>query len=197
MNTTLRQRLIDAYIANPDGRTKAHKAAVRNAYESTIHELTTQLGQCTETIQRKTREINRLRMKVSDDDLSELTEDTTCLICADEMDGKVTLKCGHIMCPGCFARHSRVNNTCPFCRDEFAPKVKLPAKLPLESVDAMADNWSNYTRNIGYFADHLSRNRERFNENPAAAEGHIEWLVRENGKILMRKVKAWYDSEND
>ena len=130
MNTTLRQRLIDAYVANPDGRTKAHKAAVRNAYESTIHELTTQLGQCTETIQRKTREINRLRMKVSDDDLSELTEDTTCLICADEMDGKVTLKCGHIMCPGCFARHSRVNNTCPFCRDEFAPKVKLPAKLP-------------------------------------------------------------------
>ena len=197
MDTTLRQRLTNAYVAHPDGRTKAHKEAVKRAYLNTINDLVAQLGQCTETIQRKTRQINRMRMKVSEDDLSETTEDTTCLICADEMDGKVALRCGHIMCPGCFARHSRVNNACPFCRDEFAPKVKLPAKLPMESIDAIADNWCNHTRNTGYFADHLSRNRTRFNENPAAAEEHLAWLVRENSKILMRNIKSWYDTENE
>ena len=26
------------------------------------------------------------------------------------------------MCPSCFARHSRVNNTCPYCRDMFVPE---------------------------------------------------------------------------
>ena len=38
--------------------------------------------------------------------------------------GNVTLKCGHEMCPECYAKHSRVNNTCPYCREVFAPEVK-------------------------------------------------------------------------
>jgi len=45
-----------------------------------------------------------------------------CAICMEEMSGEVTLKCGHRLCPSCFAQHSRVSNTCPYCRDEFAPK---------------------------------------------------------------------------
>jgi ribosomal protein S27E len=45
-----------------------------------------------------------------------------CSICMEELSGEVTLKCGHRMCPSCFAQHSRVSNTCPYCRDEFAPE---------------------------------------------------------------------------
>tara|TARA_B100000768_G_C11115441_1_gene305169 strand:+ start:97 stop:753 length:657 start_codon:yes stop_codon:yes gene_type:complete len=45
-----------------------------------------------------------------------------CSICMEEMSGEVTLKCGHRMCPSCFAQHSRVSNACPYCRDEFAPE---------------------------------------------------------------------------
>jgi len=49
-------------------------------------------------------------------------EKEECSICMEEMRGEVTLKCGHRMCPSCFARHSRVNNTCPYCRDMFVPE---------------------------------------------------------------------------
>ena len=54
----------------------------------------------------------------------DMDEEIECIICNEPLEGKVELKCGHKMCPECFANHSRVNNTCPFCRDEFAPKVK-------------------------------------------------------------------------
>lgn len=48
-----------------------------------------------------------------------------CHICMEPMQGRgqVVLKCGHEMCAECFAIHSRTNHTCPFCRDEFAPKI--------------------------------------------------------------------------
>ena len=46
-----------------------------------------------------------------------------CLICMDVMKGYVILECGHECCAKCFAQHSRVNNTCPFCRKAYAPPV--------------------------------------------------------------------------
>lgn len=49
---------------------------------------------------------------------------TNCNICMETICGNVTLKCGHEMCPECYAKHSRVNNTCPYCREVFAPEVK-------------------------------------------------------------------------
>ena len=52
-----------------------------------------------------------------------------CTICMESMQGRVTLKCGHVLCPSCFARHSRVNNTCPYCRDVFAPEVEQRARI--------------------------------------------------------------------
>lgn len=121
MTDVLRERLIAAYVAHPDGRTRAHKQATKAAYESTILDLVTQLDQLRQHIRRKNNKIKKLSIKngVADEE-----ENTMCSICMEEMDGKVTLKCDHTMCPGCFAQHSRVNNTCPFCRDEFAPKVK-------------------------------------------------------------------------
>ena len=64
-------------------------------------------------------------------------KETTCPICMDNMDGNVTLKCGHQMCPCCFAQHARLNNTCPICRDKFAPPVKAPRDntIPPEIVE--------------------------------------------------------------
>ena len=65
----------------------------------------------------------------------------TCAICMETTPGKVSLKCGHEMCPSCYAMHSRVNNTCPFCRDEFAPKINKPQALqmPQEELEGVAE----------------------------------------------------------
>lgn len=189
MTEIMRRKLYQAYCDHPDGRTRAHKAAIKSAYESTIHELVEELGECKNTIRR-----NRNKMLLMSGAV-ELEEEPTCSICTDVMDGRVTLRCGHEMCPECFARHSRLNNTCPFCRDEFAPKVKKPNKIPLDALDAMADNWSNHTRQVGYFNQHLDINRNHFDRNRLEAENHLEWLVRENSKILLRNLKKWYDAE--
>ena len=198
MAEILNRKLRDAHIAHPDGRRREHKAAVRHAYESTIDELVEQLEEKDNTVKIRSNKIKKLRAQLRDSGAAEETlQDTICVICSEEMDGKVSLRCGHEMCPDCFAQHSRVNNTCPFCRDEFAPKVKKRNKLPDEGIDAIAENWSMHTRATGYFAEHLETNRARFSSNKTAAEDHLEWLVRENGKILMRKIKGWYDTENE
>ena len=58
----------------------------------------------------------------------------------EPMIGIVALKCGHELCPECFAQHSRVNNTCPFCRDEYAPQVKLKPRICDHLAELMIDN---------------------------------------------------------
>ena len=69
----------------------------------------------------------------------------SCLICTEPFEGKVTMKCGHEMCPTCFAKHARTNHTCPFCRDEFAPAVKPKVSMPIEVAESMVtmDTLSN------------------------------------------------------
>ena len=66
---------------------------------------------------------------------------TSCNICMDTIPGNVTLKCGHEMCPECYAMHSRVNNTCPYCRDVFAPELKKEPRLrmPIQEAETMVD----------------------------------------------------------
>lgn len=66
---------------------------------------------------------------------------TQCAICMETIPGKVTLKCGHEMCPSCYAMHSRVNNTCPFCRDEFAPEIKKSntLQMPIEEAEFVVE----------------------------------------------------------
>lgn len=120
--------------------------------------------------------------------------DNICAICTEEMQGVSILRCGHSMCASCFAQHSRVSHTCPFCRDEFAPKPKKQReRIPAEVRDAMANHWSNCTRNQGYF----KMMEERMHTKPTihARQKFLEWLVRENGKILMQKVSQWYDAD--
>ena len=71
-----------------------------------------------------------------------------CLICADKIKGKVTLECGHSCCATCFAKHSRVNNKCPFCRAEFAPPVIKKEKMSIEVAQEMASLTVRQSRDL-------------------------------------------------
>ena len=67
-----------------------------------------------------------------------------CHLCMEELKGRghTTLKCGHEMCAECFATHARINHTCPFCRDEFAPKIipRSKERIPLQMVERVIIN---------------------------------------------------------
>lgn len=77
----------------------------------------------------------------------ERSETPVCNICMDEMKGNVTLKCGHELCPLCFAKHARIHHLCPFCRDEFAPASAISyqimqqiPQIPRDVAESMATN---------------------------------------------------------
>ena len=187
--TELNERMAQVRATHPDGRTRQHKQAVKHVYESTIAHLTERLS--TET-QRNKQLRSRVALANSDQEAT-----PSCSICMEDMCGRVTLGCGHEMCPDCFAQHSRVNNTCPFCREEFAPKPKKQSKIPLYAIDAIAEAWAdtvavNTPTHNNYFERQLLVNRSK---NDIEAEQHIRWLITANGKILMEKVKNWYDKD--
>jgi len=187
--TELARRIAQVRATHPDGRTRVHKQAVKHVYESTIAQLTEMLS--TETAKNK-----QLRSRAA---LANCDNEATpsCSICMEDMCGRVTLVCGHEMCPDCFAQHSRVNNTCPFCREEFAPKPKIQSKMPLHQLNGIAEMWAveaelDTPTHPNYFRRQLLRNRSK---NYVDAEAHIRWLITANGKILMEKVKQWYDND--
>ena len=189
--TELAQRIAQVRATHPDGRTRVHKQAVKYVYESTIAQLTERLS--TETAKNK-----QLRSRAA---LANYDNEATpsCSICMEDMCGRVTLVCGHEMCPDCFAQHSRVNNTCPFCREEFAPKPKKQSKMPLHQLDGIAEMWAEQVAADGppppipnYFRRQVVLNRSK---NADDAEAHMRWLITANGKILMEKVKQWYDND--
>lgn len=78
-------------------------------------------------------------------------EKEECSICMEEMEGEVTLKCGHRMCPSCFACHSRVNNMCPYCRDVFAPE----RQNKLEISDTLAETMVTETVRDYYHEENM------------------------------------------
>ena len=187
--TELNQRMAQVRATHPDGRTRQHKQAVKHVYESTIAHLT-------ERLSMETQRNKQLRSRVALAN-SDLEATPTCSICMEDMCGRVTLGCGHEMCPDCFAQHSRVNNTCPFCREEFAPKPKKQSKMPLDTIHAIAEAWADSAahdspNHTNYFKSQLLLNRSK---NDIYAEEHIRWLITANGKILMEKVKNWYDKD--
>lgn len=54
-------------------------------------------------------------------------EQRECIICYETVDNeKVSIKCGHTYCVGCFVKHMRLNNECAYCRTELceAPQKK-------------------------------------------------------------------------
>tara|TARA_B100000767_G_C19426024_1_gene393959 strand:- start:350 stop:550 length:201 start_codon:yes stop_codon:yes gene_type:complete len=63
--------------------------------------------------------------------------------------------------------------------------------MPAQSLENIADVWGEEVASIGYFS------RQRVNNSSKdtfEGEEHIKWLVVANGKILMNKVKNWYDA---
>lgn len=54
-----------------------------------------------------------------------LTDDDSCMICYETLNhdsGRVTIKCGHKYCPGCFVKHMTIDNRCAMCRREIEMK---------------------------------------------------------------------------
>lgn len=221
-------RLANARVAHSDRRTRAHKDAVQEAYDTTIDELVARIEVLqTQTRANKDHEHHMIHDFDTDAHAAMAAADgagqphpASCSICMEEMHGKVILKCGHEMCPGCFAQHSRVNNTCPFCRDEFAPKPKVQAKMPIEMLDWIADTWAEQeTRNtkynvkayrriegeivsrdmsVNYFTKMrlINASKQPIGEFDAPeADKHLEYLITDNARHLMEIVKNWYDKD--
>ena len=70
--------------------------------------------------------------------------------------------------------------------------------MQLYQLDAIAELWAEQVStttpsNTNYFL----RQRRRLwgMSSDIQAEQHLRWLITENGKILMRKVKDWYDND--
>ena len=185
------------FVANPDRRTRKHKQAVKEVYESTIaslieklseettrnNELRTRVAQRTRVVAHAHRDdkptpscsisqiifnkLIKIEIKFISNHIKSYqiisnhiksvllislfemiqnnNHENICNICMDEMKGKVTLNCGHEMCPLCFAQHARVHNLCPFCRDEFAPATSNTSKplFPRNIAESMVTNTVN------------------------------------------------------
>ena len=174
-----------------DMRKKCNKKAERLMYRMQIIKLQSMISEKETIIKQLKTKNNKLEKNCN---VSE--EEDECVICSDKKIGTATLSCcGQEICISCFAIHSRLNNTCPFCRTEYAPKVKKLNKLCDITLEAMADNWSDGHYNQGYFHRHQLINNSKATIHES--EKHLEWLVRENGKLLMKQVKNWYDVEFD
>jgi len=184
----LNHRLINARQTYPDGRKVEHKQAIRDAYISTINEMV-------DVVESSEKKIGALKTQLFLNNIDK-TEIPTCLICTEPMKGRVSLGCNHEMCPDCFAQHARLNNNCPFCREEFAPAPKKQTKLPVELLETIADQWASEEYPWSAPQDYF-KNQRMINLNRTEGGGveHLRWLVRENGKILMKKVKDWYDKD--
>ena len=85
-------------------------------------------------------DINKINMACKTN--AEIGTDNDCAVCYEDMsDNYAKLKCGHSFCISCFVSHTRVNNNCPLCRDEFCEKPKNK-KVMCELV-------------MGYFIDNI------------------------------------------
>ena len=72
--------------------------------------------------------------------------------------------------------------------------------MPIHQLDNIADTWAECvatmtpTNQPNYFQSQRMRNRSK---TDSEADEHIRWLITANGKILMEKVKQWYDNDID
>ena len=124
---------------------------------------------------------------------------TECSICMEIMDGNVTLDCGHEMCPTCFARHSRENHTCPFCRKPFAPKINKKEKMPIQVAEEMISlNVKNY-----YFDemhDELNVIIDKLTSKETLDARYVEDVkatiyahLSEMSLVMCEDIEEWYD----
>ena len=145
------------------------------------------------TSSRKKRSLRRIRPNKKN------IIKTECSICMEMMDGKVSLDCGHEMCPTCFARHSRENHTCPFCRKEFAPEIKKKEKMPIEVAEALIEkNVKNYYFEEMY--DELNVIIDKLTSNETLDGRYVEDVkaslyshLNEMSFVLYEDIEEWYD----
>lgn len=147
-------------------------------------------------LQQRITALTRTRsMKRAAAELDEEEKEVCCLICTEPMQGKVSLKCGHELCPECYANHARLSHTCPFCRDEFAPKPKLREKIPDASIAAMVNNM--FDPNVsGTSPDYFNGMTERIREAEFIdSVVYLEYMMKANIILSGRQVANWYDAE--
>jgi len=57
-------------------------------------------------------------------------EKRECIICYEAVGNeKVSIKCGHTYCVGCFVKHMRVSNECAYCRTELCEVPQSKRKM--------------------------------------------------------------------
>lgn len=179
-----------ATSGQPDMRKAQNRDNVCDMVKRLDRKLKEQEAQNAESLKAATQENNVLKTKAALQD----DHENECPICMEPCQGVTILKCGHSMCPECFAQHSRVNHTCPFCREEFAEKPrKQRENMPLVVLNHMAEQWTHLNASEGYFErmEASVNSRKRGGERQA----FLRWFFQENGKIMMRKVAKWYDAE--
>ena len=129
-----------------------------------------------------------------------------CSICMDVMRGEVKLKCGHKMCPECFAQHSRKNNTCPYCRDVFSPKVEGKSRITEQLADEMisevvedyfdADEENEIDTKLNELLDLNTNEKVRINMAKIDIKSTIYAHMRETARLMYEDIEEWYD-ENE
>jgi len=149
----------------------------------------------------RNRKKNRRKNKTNNEE-----EKDECSICMDVMRGEVKLKCGHKMCPECFAQHSRKNNTCPYCRDVFCPKVEgkariseqLAGEMVREVVDEYfdADEENELNTKLNELLELNTNEKVRINMAKIDIKSTIYAHMTETARSMYDYIEEWYD-ENE
>ena len=127
-----------------------------------------------------------------------MAEETECHLCMERMKdrGSVTLKCNHKMCAECFAKHARINHMCPFCRDEFAPKIESKGKrqrIPFEQVENIIIGHILSDRDFYYGINR----RINWEVEPRRQVTILRTTVGDMCLEAMKRVTRWYDARED
>ena len=133
-------------------------------------------------------------------------EGEECTICMDVMRGEVKLKCGHKMCPECFAQHSRNTNTCPYCRDVFSPKVegkaRITEQLGEEMVKEVVDDYfdtdeeNEINTKLNNLLELNTNEKVRINMAKIDIKATIYAHMTETARSMYEYIEEWYD-ENE
>jgi len=157
-------------------------------------------------INKNRREKQKNNRKSKKQNQEKQTEDEECTICMDVMRGEVKLKCGHKMCPECFAQHSRKNNTCPYCRDVFSPKVEGKARITEQLAEEMlkeiveeyfdTDEENDIDTKLNVLVELNKTEKVRINMAKIDIKSTIYAHMRETARLMYEDMEEWYD-ENE
>jgi hypothetical protein len=140
-----------------------------------------------------------------------------CMVCYERVTNeKVSLRCGHSYCVGCFVKHMRVGNTCAYCRTEVCEPPSSSKKhmttdtrhaLIHESLDGnLADTmYRDFVEQMrASFAVQMSGNASQMNRRSAAMMNEMtvraassvdmtfaSWVV---GLQTSNYMSDWYES---